>query len=55
MHDYVRAPPATQDITRRSLSWGFGAYAENAQLAKWMHDYNRHARAAEHYSSTASI
>jgi erythromycin esterase len=45
MHDYVAgAAGDAGDITRRSLSWGFGAYAENAQLAKWMHDYNRHAR-----------
>ncbi len=45
VHDYVAggAGRAT-DLTRRSLSWGFGDYAENAQLVKWMHDYNRQAR-----------
>jgi erythromycin esterase len=45
VHDYVAGGSGDAgDITRRSLSWGFGAYAENAQLVKWMHDYNRHAR-----------
>ncbi len=45
VHDYVAGGAGDAgDITRRSLSWGFGAYAENAQLVKWMHDYNRHAR-----------
>jgi erythromycin esterase len=43
VHDYVAGgagDPAT--ITRQSLSWGFGDYAENAELVQWMHDYNRH-------------
>ena len=45
IHDYVAGGVGNAaDITRRSLSWGFGDYAENAQLVKWMHDFNRHAR-----------
>ena len=45
LHDYVAGGAGdARDITRRSLSWGFGDYAENAQLVQWMHDYNRHAR-----------
>lgn len=31
-------------LTRRSLSWGFGRYEENARLIRWMRDYNQHAR-----------
>ena len=42
VHDYVAgATGDPAELTRRSLSWGFGEYAENAELVHWMHDYNR--------------
>ena len=45
IHDYVAGGAGNaEELTRRSLSWGFGDYAENAQLVQWMHDYNRRAR-----------
>jgi erythromycin esterase len=45
VHDYVAGGSGNAaDLTRRSLSWGFGDYAENTELVEWMHDYNRHAR-----------
>jgi erythromycin esterase len=46
VHDFVQGGGGkAADVTRRSLTWGFGDYAENVALIEWMRDYNR--RAAE--------
>lgn len=43
VYDYAAGGPGDPaEVTRRSLSWGFGEYAENAELVHWMHDYNQH-------------
>jgi erythromycin esterase len=44
VHDFVAGGPGNAaDIVHRSLTWGFGDYAENAQLIQWIREYNRHA------------
>jgi erythromycin esterase len=44
VHDFVLGGRGSAaDITRRSLTWGFGEYAENAALIQWMRDTNRRA------------
>jgi erythromycin esterase len=44
VHDFVLGGGGNAaDVARRSLTWGFGEYAENAALIQWMRDYNRRA------------
>ena len=44
VHDFVAGGPGNAaDVARRSLTWGFGEYAENAELIQWMRDYNGRA------------
>ncbi len=44
VHDFVAGGPGNAaDVARRSLTWGFGEYAENAELIQWMRNYNRRA------------
>ncbi len=44
VHDFVAGGPGNAaDIARRSLTWGFGEFAENAELIQWMRDYNGRA------------
>lgn len=44
VHDFVAGGGGNAaDITRHFLTWGFGDYAENAQLIQWMRNYNQHA------------
>ena len=44
MHEFVQGGSGSAaDVTRRSFTWGFGDYAENAALIEWMKDYNQRA------------
>ena len=41
VHDFVLGVPGNAaEVTHRSLTWGFGEYAENAALIQWMRNYN---------------
>jgi erythromycin esterase len=47
VHDFVLegkegsgAPDAARQVVKEGLTWGFGAYAENVELVRWMRDYN---------------
>jgi erythromycin esterase len=42
LHDHVAgAPGDSRRLVRDSLSWGFGRFAENAELIEWMRRYNQ--------------
>src|SRR5262249_42599881 len=51
VHDFVLSSrgglaasrEAASAIVRRSFSWGFGEFEENAALIQWMQDHNRRA------------
>lgn len=41
-----------QSVAREGLTWGFGVYPENADLIRWVHDYNAdpaHSRKVHFY------
>lgn len=52
-YDFVLGGPGdAAGVTRRSLTWGFGAYAENVELIRWIRAWNsdpRHARKVGFY------
>jgi erythromycin esterase len=44
VHDFVQGGGGkASDVTRQSLTWGFGDFAENAALIEWMRNYNQRA------------
>jgi erythromycin esterase len=44
VHEFVQGGDGkAADVTRRSLTWGFGDYAENAALIEWLRNYNQRA------------
>ena len=54
------APPASEAarIARRSFTWGFGNFAENVELMRWMRAYNddpRHVRKLRFYGIDLSL
>ena len=52
------APGEAARIVLRGFTWGFGNFAENVELVRWMRDYNddpRHARKIRFYGIDLSL